>query len=70
MVAREGISKGQYVCEYRTYRVYPVGSEEARLAQESMKRAVMSSQLHTLYQGQVLACLLMQRGVTETSAAS
>ena len=35
VVAREPISKGSYVCEYRTYRVYPVGSDEAKsLAKE------------------------------------
>ena len=35
VVAREPICKGHYVCEYRTHRVYPVGSaEEAQLAAE------------------------------------
>ena len=68
VVAREGISKGQYVCEYRTYRVYPVGSEEeARLAREYTLNEEGS---YILHRGQVLASLLTQRGVTETSAAS
>lgn len=35
VVAMQPIPKGAYVCEYRTYRVYPVGSaEEAKLAHE------------------------------------
>ena len=35
VVAREAIEKGSYVCEYRTSKVYPVGSsEEKSLAKE------------------------------------
>lgn len=35
VVAKQPIQKGQYVCEYRTYRVYPVESDEAKsLAKE------------------------------------
>ena len=30
VVAKEAIKKGGFVCEYRTYRVYPVGSKEAQ----------------------------------------
>ena len=49
VVAREGISKGQYVCEYRTYRVYPVGSEEeARLARENEEGSYVLSTAHTV----------------------
>ena len=49
MVAREDISKGQYVCEYRTYRVYPVGSEEAaKLVQEYTQGSYVLSTAHTV----------------------
>jgi histone-lysine N-methyltransferase SETD8 len=35
VVSSEPIKKGSYVCEYRTYKIYHVGSEEAKaLAQE------------------------------------
>ena len=50
VVAREPIHKGHYVCEYRTHRVYPVGSaEEAQLAAEYEKNGEGSYVLYTAY---------------------
>ena len=50
VVASEPISKGAYVCEYRTYRVYPVGSaEEAKLAEEYEINGEGSFVLQTAY---------------------
>ena len=50
VVAKEPIKKGQYVCEYRTYRVYPVGSEEAQsLAREYERNNEGSFVLQTAY---------------------
>ena len=46
----ERISKGTYVCEYRTYTVYPVGSsEEAQLARECEINGEGSYVLQTAY---------------------
>ena len=50
VVALEPISKGTYVCEYRTYRVYPVGSPEAaELAKEYELNGEGSFVLETAY---------------------
>ena len=50
VVALERISKGSYVCEYRTYRVYPVGSEEeAEMAREYKLNDEGSYVLQTAY---------------------
>lgn len=50
VVAKEPIKRGQYVCEYRTYRVYPVGSEEAQsFAQEYKLNNEGSFVLQTAY---------------------
>lgn len=50
VVALEAISKGAYVCEYRTYRVYPVGSPEAaELAKEYEVNGEGSFVLETAY---------------------
>ena len=50
VVAREPIKKGQYVCEYRTYWVYPVGSDEAKsLAREYELNNEGSYVLQTAY---------------------
>ena len=38
VVAEERIHKGQYVCEYRTYAVYPVGSDLHRELEEEYRR--------------------------------
>ena len=50
VISEESIKKGQYVCEYRTYRVYPVGSvQEAQLAAEYDQNAEGSYILTTAY---------------------
>lgn len=50
VVAMEKIAKRTYVCEYRTYRVYPVGSEEeTKLAREYEINGEGSYILHTAY---------------------
>lgn len=50
MVAREKLAKGSYVCEYRMYRVYPVGSkEEGMLAEEYERNGEGSFVLQTAY---------------------
>ena len=50
VVAREVIRKGKYVCEYRTHRVYPVGSaEETQLATEYQRNGEGSYVLYTAY---------------------
>ena len=50
VVAKEGIARGEYVCEYRTYRVYPVGSkEEKTLAEEYEKNGEGSYVLQTAH---------------------
>lgn len=46
----EAISKGHYVCEYKTYQVYPVGSaEEARLGHGYEVNGEGSYMLQTAY---------------------
>ena len=48
--ARKAIHKGQYVCEYRNHRVYPVGSaEEAQLAAKYGRNREGSSIPYTAY---------------------
>lgn len=50
VVTMEAIAKGASVCEYKTYRVYPVGSsEEKTLAMEYEKNGEGSYVLHTAY---------------------
>lgn len=38
IVTTEGIKKGAYVCEYRTYRVYPARSAEAQALKEDYEK--------------------------------
>lgn len=50
VVARQVILKDQYVCEYKSHRVYPVGSEEeAELAEQYDRNGEASSVLCTSY---------------------
>ena len=50
VVAMQRIAKGEYVCEYRTYRVYPVGSvEEAQHSREYEVNGEGSYVLQTAY---------------------
>ena len=50
VIAKQPIHRGQYVCEYRTYQVYPVGSEEAKsLASEYDRNGEGNYVLETSY---------------------
>lgn len=61
VVVKEYIAQGQYVWEYRTYRVYPVGSEEERkLAEEYERNGEGSYVLQTAYPVPGVGCLCFE----------
>ena len=71
VVAREVIRKGQYVCEYRTHRVYPVGSAASWLPSiRGTERAAMSCTRPTLCLSSGLGSVSMPQGVSKTSGVS
>ena len=50
VLAKEPIAKGTYICEYRTYRVYPVGSDtHKRLSEEYSRNSEGSFVVETAY---------------------
>ena len=65
----EAISKGEYVCENRSYRVYHVGSaEEAQMANmNKTKKAAMCCRQHTQCQSLGTGCALMQQSTVHIS---